>query len=842
MLCLALSLAFMLNTRGEIAITDSLEQILNKTTDKKERLEILVKLSKEFAFVSFDKSLKYGDQAIGLAKGQKNKEKEAEAYLYLGDAYSYQNIFDDAYQNYKKANVLAQVGGFNEISAISLNSIGLNYYYQGKLDDALVSYNQSFIFAKKNGVKKEEGNALFNIGQVYRKRNNIDTATYFYYQALKSFEAIKDANGLAKTNNSLGLIHSESGDYKKATEFYNTALKYRELTGDKKGCAILYNNIGNVSYSWGKYEKAIDDYQKALKIFEVIGSREGIARCANNIGLVYENLARGDNYKQNIGYYRKALEYHEKAFIIWEGLGEEYEMAKSYNNIGNVNAKEVYEKLIAKYGTNWENTIDYKEKILVKNEYLKTIEYYRKSLTLREKIKDKPGIASSLSNLGKIYNYTGNYSQALSYLERALKMNEALDNKNEVAYNILEIGRIYYNLKSYNKALDYFNRSLSLAQRNDLTKVEREAYSSLSNIYYATGDYQQSLNTYKRFVEIQDSFLNENNMKQIAEIQTQYETEKKEQQIQLLNKDAKLKDVQRKTTILLAIGGLLFLSVIIVVLIRQNKQRQNTNNELAAKNQLITEQKTEITDSIHYAKRIQSAVMPVESHVRQLLPDSFVYFKPRDIVSGDFYWMSEKSGKVIVAAADCTGHGVPGAFMSMLGTALMSNIVAEADEIHSEDILNGLRHHIINSLHQTGKEGENKDGMDLALYILDPANLTLEFSGANNPLYVVRNGELIETKADRMPIGIHERVGIPFTRNNIELKKGDMVYTFSDGYHDQFGGPSNKKFMSANLKRLFVQIANEMVDKQSEILDKTITDWMRDTYQVDDMLVIGVRV
>jgi serine phosphatase RsbU (regulator of sigma subunit) len=204
--------------------------------------------------------------------------------------------------------------------------------------------------------------------------------------------------------------------------------------------------------------------------------------------------------------------------------------------------------------------------------------------------------------------------------------------------------------------------------------------------------------------------------------------------------------------------------------------------------------------------------------------------------------VNEKNGKIIVVAADCTGHGVPGAFMSMLGMSMFKSIVAENSEIHADEVLNDLRLRVIDSLHQTGKSGENKDGMDLALYILDLPNLSLEYAGANNPLYIIRNGELLETKADRMPIGIYEKTIAPFTKHIIPLQKDDMIYTFSDGYHDQFGGPDNKKFMSGNLKKLFTRIYNHPVGKQHDILHSTITDWMKDTYQIDDILIIGVRV
>jgi tetratricopeptide (TPR) repeat protein len=828
--------------KGQNKVTDSLEKILPHATDKKEKLILLNQLTKEYASFSLDKSLQYGNQALEIAHKLKDEKKEAEVLLNIGEAYSLQDKFNEAIESYQKALVLCQKGGYHEEVALSSNGIGLNYYLQGKYNDALKYYLQALDISRKFAVKKEEGNALFNMGQVYKKKNDNTKAGIYYNQALKVFESIKDINGLAKINNSFGVIQSEKGNYNNAINYYEKALKYRQMENDKRGSAILYLNLGNVLLKWGKYEQAIIDYQQALKIFEEIGLPDGIATCSDNIGNVYEYLTRENQFIQNINYYNKALEFHQKALKIWETLGNEYEIAQTLSNIGNVYAKQTYEKLSVKYGANWENSLENKDKDLIAKEYAQAIDYYRKSLSLREKIGDKRGKATSLYNLGKIYNYSGNYNQALTYLEKALKLDEELDDKYEISIALYQIGSIYYNLGNYEKSLEYLNRSLTIAQKNELSEVAKYIFLMQSNVYLSSGEYLKSLSAYKKFGAIQDSLLAENNMKQINELQTKYDTEKKDQENNLLKKDVQLKKVQFKQTVYLFTAGMVSVLIIILLLFRQNREREKTNIELEAKNELITEQKKEITDSIQYASRIQKAVMYVESQLRQYLPDSFIYFKPRDIVSGDFYWVSEKNGKIVVATADCTGHGVPGAFMSMLGMSMLNNIIAEMEEARADEMLNELRLRIIESLHQTGRSGENKDGIDLALYILDSSKTSLEYAGANNPLFIIRKDELLETKADRMPIGIYEKAMTPFTKHIIPLQKEDMIYTFSDGYHDQFGGPDNKKFMSGNLKKLLIKISSDSINNQYKFLDQTITEWMKDTYQIDDILVMGVRI
>ncbi|MCK4661802.1 MAG: SpoIIE family protein phosphatase [Bacteroidales bacterium] len=256
----------------------------------------------------------------------------------------------------------------------------------------------------------------------------------------------------------------------------------------------------------------------------------------------------------------------------------------------------------------------------------------------------------------------------------------------------------------------------------------------------------------------------------------------------------------------------------------------------------ISEQNKSITDSIQYASRIQTAVLPPIELVNKLLPQHFILYKPRDIVSGDYYWINQKEGKIITIAADCTGHGVPGAFMSMLGISLLNEIINKQSLKSANEILNELRFNIKKSLRQTGKEGETKDGMDLALCIIDMDNMKLQFSGANNPLYIVRNNELEQIKGDKMPIGIYIKDDLSFTNNEMDIFPDDCIYTFSDGYVDQFGGEKGKKFMTKNFKTLILEIHKKPMTEQKEIFNTTIEQWKGENQQIDDILVFGIRI
>jgi serine phosphatase RsbU (regulator of sigma subunit) len=277
--------------------------------------------------------------------------------------------------------------------------------------------------------------------------------------------------------------------------------------------------------------------------------------------------------------------------------------------------------------------------------------------------------------------------------------------------------------------------------------------------------------------------------------------------------------------------------------IERTEEVVRQKEEIETKNQELEVLYKHVTDSIKYAKRIQEAILPPDSLVKRVLPNSFVLYKPKDIVSGDFYWIDEKDGKTMFAAVDCTGHGVPGAFMSIVGYNILKHSVNNNNFTTPSLILDALNQGVSETLHHGHEESQAKDGMDLSFCTIDYKNMELQFAGAFNPLYLIRDGELIQTKADKFPIGLflgEEKK--KFTNHKIKLQKGDTVYIFSDGYADQFGGPNGKKFMANHFRDLLLDVHKFPIEKQKDILNKTIEEWRGPLDQVDDILVIGVKI
>jgi serine phosphatase RsbU (regulator of sigma subunit) len=294
-----------------------------------------------------------------------------------------------------------------------------------------------------------------------------------------------------------------------------------------------------------------------------------------------------------------------------------------------------------------------------------------------------------------------------------------------------------------------------------------------------------------------------------------------------------------------ATGLLLLLLIIFVIRFRERQLRNKTKfleDKVQERTFKIESQKQEITSSIEYASRIQMAMLPTEDHIKELFDDYFVIFKPRDIVSGDFYWIGEDSKSVFFTVADCTGHGVPGAFMSTMGISTLNEIISNNHNLQANKILNLLRTKTMTALHQTGKIGEAADGMDIAFCALDKKKNILQYSGAFNPLIIFQGGELKEYKADRMPIGIYYGEEISFTNYLINVSRGDTLYIFSDGYASQFGGPGGTKYKKSNLRKLLSEIYYRPMDEQRKILLEEFERWKGAAGQVDDVTILGIRL
>ena len=686
-------------------------------------------------------------------------------------------------------------------------------------------------------------------------------------------------NGLADTYLYFGYYFEDIGNYLYALKNHIECLQICKLLKDKVGIASSYNNIGNIYEALGNYPEALKNFLSSLKIKEELGDKKSIARTYNNIGIVYGKL---DNSKEALKNYLACLK-------IMEVLNEKEGIAASYLNIG----------LIYYYQMN----------------YSAALKNYLASLKIEQELGDKKGEAASYNNIGGVYFDQGYYAEALKNHFASLKIDETLGNKSGIAGSFINIGDVFIKQKKYTNAEEYLVKANELSKEIGHKEYLKISYSGLTNLDSAKGNYKGAYENYKLYILYRDSLDNEETRKKTIQSQMTFDFEKKEavataeHKKELENQKAisEEKSRKQKTVILFVVFGLLLVLVFAGFILRSltitrkqkktiEKQKQivddknlqlNQQNEeistqrdeieaqrdeIEAQRDLVTVQKEhieeihkEVTDSINYAKRIQEAVLPVSEVSRSVLGEHFILFKPKDIVSGDFYWTIKIKKLLIVAVADCTGHGVPGAFMSMLGISFLNEIVQKQEINKANQILNILRKEIINALQQKGVQGEQKDGMDISLLVINTDTNEAQWAGANNPLYIIKkfdnlkmtqfesdeassnlqisqlSNQLVELKGNKMPIAIYPEMK-DFTNHEFVLNKGDSVYLFTDGYADQFGGSKGRKFMYKQLKEILLDNCDKSMAEQLEILDIAFTKWKGNMDQIDDITILGIRI
>ena len=601
----------------------------------------------------------------------------------------------------------------------------------------------------------------------------------------------------------------------KGIEYLNQAYQIAKKTDAKEFIAKVTNQLGTNYYYIGDYEKAIRNFLETMSAYEFLNDLEGVASCMNNVGSVY--VAQED--------YKKALEYHFKALKIREenqekGLGDKNAVAMSYGNIG-----QAYYYL---------------------NDFTKAMDFYNRSLRISESNGNKKRIALMLNNIGSIYAEQKFYDNALVYFTRSLGIQRQLENKQNIAMALNNIAEVYLIKEDYVSAIDFYSQGLEVSKEiGDLDDL-KTSYQGLHQCYLKKNDYVKAHDYLTLYYTIKDSIYNSENSSQINEMLAKFDTNKKEQEIQLLQKDQEINKFWKNSLIV----GCVFILLVALLLYNRNKVKQKANvllsqqkMEIEYKNTELGMKNKEITDSIKYAKHLQLAILPPDSQVKKLLPDSFILYKPKDIVSGDFYWIEEWGTQVLVAAADCTGHGVPGAFMSIVGNNLLQQAVFNYGLSKPFLILNNVNKNISRMLHQSEETATVKDGMDIALISIDKSKSTIEYAGAFNPLWIVRQGELIEIKGDKHPVGafLNEELK-QFTPHEMHYQKGDMLYIFTDGYADQFGGPKGKKFKYKQLQELILSNSNKSTAEQKSILLSSVENWQGRLEQIDDILIIGIRL
>ena len=615
----------------------------------------------------------------------------------------------------------------------------------------------------------------------------------------------------------------DNGNYELAQKKADSLFILSKQINYTEGIAESYNLKGIINRDQSNLKDALDNYLNALKLFEDLKMPVKVAGIQNNIGLIYAEIKE----------YRTALAYYFKAEKINIAKHEKSLLAINYNNMATC-----YQKL---------------------NQFSSAQTYLQKSLILRQEVSDTIGMAMAYHNIGINHQLTNDNDSAIYFFNKSLSYLSNMSENIGHAYNYLELGNTLLQKAKLREAEVYLLSSLRISERSELEGVKVEVYKYLSELYEKQNDFKKAFNYQNLYLGSKENVESDESKNEILKKELEYDFAKRQE---LQRKDAENKQAiadaeirsQKKLTTG-AVIALLILSGLIVIVFRSNNQKRKANSIISKQKELVEQKNKEILDSINYAKYIQNALLPSDSFIKQLPVDCFILFKPKDIVSGDFYWIhhsvkeNQNTEEIYIAAVDCTGHGVPGALVSVVGNNGLNRCVKEFGINKTGEILDKLSELVEETFEKS--ENELKDGMDISLLKISSHQLSdtteksysFQWSGANNPLWIIRKdaNTLEEIKADKQPVGkFSDRKN--FTSHNVTLKKGDRLYLFTDGYADQFGGEKGKKFKYKQLEELLLASSNSSIVEQKNQLDSAFMKWKGNLEQVDDICIIGIFI
>ncbi len=642
--------------------------------------------------------------------------------------------------------------------------------------------------------------------------------------------------------------------------------------------AQAYNDIAISFYRLTLNDSALFYNKKAYEIRKAAGRKDLMASSLSKIAVVYTDQ----------GNYQKALIANLEALTIYEQRKEDAKLALVYGNIGqlydklNLIDKNIYycekslklcKKLNNEYGE--ANCLaNLAGNYLKKGKTKQAFEMMDRVVEIYTKFNDSLSLSSAYNNLGFMNRLIGNSKEGKAYYLKAIVICKRLKNTQSLLLYLHNLSSIYVVEKNYLEAERTSKEVLSLIG-NDNVEQRLLTYRLLATIYPYLNKADEAQKYLDNFVELKDSVFSKENASSMARLQTLFETEKQDLKIQNLEKDKTLQATQikkRNTTITAVTIGLGLCLLLIFAVYRSYRLKQKANliiteqkekvesqrDELKHKKEVIEEKQKEITDSINYAKRIQEAILPTVSDINKHFPSNFVYYKPKDIVAGDFYWMHTTNDHVFIAAADSTGHGVPGAMVSIVCSNALDKAVKDFGLTKPGEILDKTTDLVVEAFVKNGEvtKGEMgeeiKDGMDISLLCIDKKNKKVFWSGANNQLWYVAPEliispaqgvfrEMKEIKADKQPIGRNDHRK-EFTTHEIPYEEGTVFYLMTDGYADQFGGPKGKKFKYKNLELLLTEHCALTLPDQKNNLSAIFDSWRSGHEQVDDVTILGIQI
>jgi serine phosphatase RsbU (regulator of sigma subunit) len=771
----------------------------------------------------------------------------------------------DAFQSYLKAASFYKKSDALPTLSDVYYKIALLCFSSELYPKALRYFRLSDSICPENFSDFESGYRLTAyMGDACFETDNDEETEVYYKRNIETSGNEGDTLKYIESVSKLIKLYRKQKTYPEVLKLNNELLSVYKKRNDLKGMYAASNNSGYVFVLMSDHSNALKLFKEAEGYFDQHNpDKTAYAKTLSNIGICLQNKAE----------FEESMRYFLKAKAIYLSENDNRGLAEINNTLAVV--------------------------YLRKYDIYNAAEFSLESIENARKCSDPDILKNCYKTYSSILQAADDYQSAMDYFKDHLALRDSLLLEKRIdEQNSLEMEAEYEKIEketSLKLADDELKNMLLKQLKLEAEKSEKELELLNKEKELANSEKEMAVQTLLIERQKRNALLKEQQIKTLehdkemqALILKQKETEQKERQreielLEIQNEKSKItieKQQEIRKRFLWTFGFVLIILALIafslvsarrknIKLKAQKKQIEQINDELNQQNEEIKAQKDyleianvqineqkveiekkneEITDSIRYAQRIQTAVLPAVDLIAAGLGDYFIFYKPKDIVSGDFYWMKEIGENIVIAVADCTGHGVPGAFMSMLGISSLNELVSKSGFDNASIILDRLRKKVKKSLGQTGKISEQKDGMDMVLMIIDKENMKLQYAGANNPLILISEGVMTVLKPDRMPIGVYYNEE-NFTNHTLDIKKGDIIYAYSDGFQDQFGGEKGLKYYTKRFKNLLFEIHKEPFEKQQEILNQTLEKWQsfsdktgRTYEQVDDILIIGIKV
>ena len=709
-------------------------------------------------------------------------------------------------------NITYSQNNFNDSTAYKALLKQFNILLDADRKKALQIANQTEKLSIKNKHPFFLANALFNKAISYYFDSQFDSCCYFAAKALEPSRISNNYIIQMKANNILGAVYYVKGDLVNAERYYFEKLKIAHSIRDTASEMGTYYNIGLIYFQQGNYFKSAESNFKALDYFEQKNDTFNILTSLHAIAFTYMHLE--DN--------TAALAYFKKAIHLTKLNKDEYELSGLYIDLSAIYTDR----------GNWDTAVYYID------------------LALKIAVKQKDEFHFIIATNHKAVSFLQKkmYNQALVLIKEA----EILALKSDRKLNLCEIydtkAKIYFGKNKLDSSLIYAYKAYAIGAVMNKVDLLLRTVKTLSDIYETKNNNDSAFKYYKLLSHYKDTVKTQNQLRGIAQKEFLYE--KHNQEILRSKEQAVAQtklEKQKQINLIIAVASVLLLIVLIIGVINF-RQKQKANAQVLIQKKLLEEKNKEVQDSINYASRIQKSIMLDDESIKEILPDSFVLYLPKDVVSGDFYWITALETRAnktmqVVAVADCTGHGVPGAFMSLIGATILNQSLSVDYINNPAEALDFLNIELPKNIKSSSSSGTINDGMEICMCAIDRDKMELQFAGANNNLYLIRNNKLHLFKGDKHPIGRgYESVSNKFTNKVIPLFKNDIIYMSSDGYPDQFGGPKAKKFKYKQMEELFLSIAQLPMIEQKDILHKNFTDWKGNLDQIDDVLILGLKI